>query len=183
MEEELLEKYGIADSDYLVKYCNENKIEHSITQNVSSKNYTIKCFETSKELKEIKKYYGNIKIKLKVSNPLSQVILDMKTMKYYDSDENEILIKDKNKYRVYLFHVLNESNNIERLTLNEYIEAVRNIKALQRYKHYLIMDYNNDEVQIIFGEDKVITTDGYNEMEKDHFLFEKYIDQIYLKMQ
>lgn len=182
MEEEIIKNYGVVGSDYLINYRIKNRLEYKLVNNVLSKRYTIQTFETSKEYNEIKKQYGNVKIQLKVSNPLNNIILNVGNMKYYDSDENEIIIRDKNKYTVHYISILNENNNIERLTLNEYIESVRKVKELQRYKHYLRMDYNNDEVEIIFGENKVIVTDGNDEISEDDFIFEKYVDEIWLRM-
>lgn len=182
MEEKIIEAYGVIGSDYLINYRKNNiMFEYNFKDKIIAQNYTLNDFENSKEYEELMKQFGNVIVKIR-TNYSSNFILDMKNKKYTDKDGNEILIKDKNKYKI--LSIFFEEENlkiIKRLTLRQYIEAVKNVKELHQFKHHLIMDYNSDDVYIIFGENKYIVRTNTFELEDDDFMFDKFIDDVFLK--
>ncbi|MDB2123711.1 hypothetical protein [Clostridium paraputrificum] len=177
-DSEIIEEYGTLNSTYLKNVLNKDREGKEIYSERLDKIKTLEEFENSSELQAIIREYGQCVINMHVTT-LRELNYHTKNKSYYDKEGNQIIIKDKNKYKVSFIKVFYDEEVVN-ITLRQYVESIKNVESLKIFNHIVTVDYNNDRVNVIFSKDKYYVFDGFEMIEDDHFYYDQMIQEVYL---
>jgi len=168
---ELLEKCIELKCPYGVDYTHQKhdaKMWYQINRHM-----TLREFLGSNEIEPLKEKYPFCKLRFTLitgSFP-EYCFYKFKTGKLYNRN-NECLDKAKfENYEIGRDIKIIYDLDIKNLKLQEYIDMMKNFKELYVFRHEVVIDYNNDHVNIFFGENGVLIYDNFEVIEEDHFYY------------
>lgn len=177
-DSEIIKEYGTLNSTYLKNVLRKDREGKEIYSERLEKIKTLEEFENSSELNTIIRKFGHCIINMNVTK-FRELNYNTKNKSYYDNDDNQIIIKDKKKYKVSYIKVSYAEESIN-ITLRQYVESLKNVESLKMFNHNVTVDYNNNQVNVIFSEDKCFVFDRDEMIEESHYYFDQNILEVYL---
>lgn len=178
--EELLKKCIDLKCPYGVDYTHQKhdaSMWHQTTHNM-----TLRQFLDGKEIQELKEKYPFCKLGFTlIKKPFNEYCFyKFKTGKLYNRSDEFIDRANVENYDIGKDIKIIYDLNIKNLKLQEYIDMMKKFKPLYVFRHQVIIDYNNDPVNILFGEDGVLVFNDREIIEDDHFYYKYPILSIQL---
>lgn len=179
-DKELLEKCIELKCPYGLNYTPKNhdaKMWYQINRHM-----TLREFLDGKEIQMLREKYSCCKLRFTlVAGAFPEYCFyKFRTNKLYNrSNENLEKAKFEN-YEIGRDIKIIYDTDIKNLKLQEYVDMMKNFKELHVFRHEVVIDYNNDHVNIFFGENGVLIYDNFEIIEEDHFYYKYPILSIQL---
>lgn len=161
------------DKEFLEK-CMEIRCPCGVNYNINtgSRYMTLKEFLNDKKIEDLKEKYPSCKLRFYLRKGCGSFCFYKFTTGEFYNINNELLNKsDIENYQIDSNIRIMYDMNVEDLKLQEYIDRMKGFKELYKYRHQVIIDYDNACVNILFGERGVLVYRDFDVIEDDHYLY------------